>query len=272
MQELAIISSIAEEHALYQINNAPMREHPYAHIYVDNIFPEDFYSHLRENWPADSSLVCLGDTGRVPKGAYPERFIMPFSQSEVAKLDEKRKAFWLEFGNWFLGFRFMNSVIGKFESAVEDRFGPAMLKNDYSAESLIVRDMTNYSIGPHTDAPHRLLSVLFYCPDDDSRAHLGTSIYVPNDPDFRCAGGPHYPHHRFTKVRTMEYRRNSMFAFIKNDYSFHGVAPIGSQAVGRDVLLYDIRVQQPAATPALPPSAGAGIGLRILKQLFGRRQ
>ena len=270
MQESAIISSIAEEHVLYQINNAPMRDYPYAHIYVDNIFPDDFYTRLRENWPTDASLVCLGDTGRVSKGAYPERFILPFSQTEIGKLDESRKEFWMEFGVWLLGFRFMNSVIEKFESPVHERFGPAMLNNYYSSESLVVRDMTNFSIGPHTDAPHRLLSVLFYCPEDDSRAHLGTSIYVPNDPEFRCAGGPHHPHHRFTKVKTMEYRRNSMFAFIKNDYSFHGVDPIGSQAVGRDVLLYDIRVEQTEVPQGVSTPSGLGIGKKILKRLFGR--
>ena len=113
-----------------------------------------------------------------------------------------------------------------------------------------------------------LLSLLFYCPDDDSRQHLGTSIYVPNDPDLRCPGGPHYPHDRFRKVRTMEYRRNSLFAFIKNDHSFHGVAPIGEQPVGRDVLLYDIRVQQNDSTA---PSPEPGLGVRILKRLIGSK-
>jgi hypothetical protein len=108
-----------------------------------------------------------------------------------------------------------------------------------------VRDLSKYSIGPHTDAPHRLLSMLFYCPDDEQRKHLGTSIYVPRDADFKCKGGPHYPHHLFKKVRTMEYKPNSVFAFIKNDHSFHGVEAITDAEVQRDVLLYDIRVTQP---------------------------
>ena len=36
LQESAIISSSAEEHVVYQIANAPMREYPYAHLYIDN--------------------------------------------------------------------------------------------------------------------------------------------------------------------------------------------------------------------------------------------
>ena len=269
LREWAIISSGAEEHVLYQIANAPIREYPYAHIYIDNVFPEDFYNRLRSLWPADESLISLADSGRVPKGAYRERFILPFMPAEIAKLDEKRREFWLEFGDWFLSQRFMQGVIDKFAPYVRERFGDAMFTNYYSSESLVVRDQTNYAIGPHTDAPHRLLSLLFYCPDDDSRPHLGTSIYMPNDPTLRCAGGPHYLHDRFRKVRTMEYRRNSLFAFIKNDYSFHGVAPIGEQPVGRDVLLYDIRVQQNESTATAPES---GLGVRILKQLIGNRK
>jgi hypothetical protein len=268
LQEWAIISSTVEEHVLYQIANAQMREYPYAHIYVENVFPEEFYSRMRTNWPATSSLVSLADTGRVSKGAYPERFILPFTQLELLKLGEERSPFWLDFGDWFLGNRFMTAVIDKFAQHVHARFGDMMYQNTYSVDSLIVRDLTNYSIGPHTDAPHRLLSLLFYCPDDNSRSHLGTSIYVPNDPDFRCSGGPHYPHNRFRKVRTMDYRRNSLFAFIKSDRSFHGVDPIGDQAVGRDVLLYDIRVNQ-APHVVRPPSAG--FGFNILKRLIGKQ-
>ena len=66
------MSSTVEEHIVYKVANAPVREYPYAHIYVENIFPADFYTALRANWPDESALVCLGDTGRVTKGAYRE--------------------------------------------------------------------------------------------------------------------------------------------------------------------------------------------------------
>ena len=123
-----------------------MREYPYAHLYIDNVFPGDFYARFRSLWPADESLVSLADTGRVPKGAYRERFILPFQQSEIAKLDDRRREFWLEFGDWFLSPRFMQAVIDKFAPYVRERFGDAMFTNYYSSESLIVRDQTNYAI------------------------------------------------------------------------------------------------------------------------------
>lgn len=266
------MSSGVEEYVIYQITNSPMREYPYPHVYVDSVFPPEFYRELRRNWPTAANLVTLESTGRVPKGAYPERFIMPLRDDEVEKLPPDRGQFWKEFATWLLGgHRFMEALIEKFEPFVKQRFGAKLGEVGFLAESLVVRDHTNYKIGPHTDAPHRLLSLLFYCPEDDSLRHLGTSIYTPIDPAFRCQGGPHYPHKMFRKVVTMEYRPNTLFAFFKTDHSFHGVDPIRDADVLRDLLLYDIRVDGAHATttPEVQkkrPVPRVGIGM--LRNIF----
>jgi hypothetical protein len=258
------MSSTVEEHVLYQVANAPMREYPYAHIYVENVFPADFYATLRANWPDDSALVCLADTGRVTKGSYRERFVMPLKPAEINQLAPDRRPFWNELAAWLITQRFMTAMIGKFEPYVKERFGDDLYKCGFGADSLLVRDLSNFNMGPHTDAPHRLLSMLFYCPADESLKHLGTSIYVPRDPDFTCKGGPHHPHHLFHKIQTMEYKPNTLFAFIKNDRSFHGVEPIDDENVLRDILLYDIRVFPPKHEE---PARADGGGW--LKRVFG---
>jgi len=265
------MSSAVEEYVIYQISNAPMRHYPYPHFYIEDVFPADFYTALRANWPETSSLVSLGDTGRVAKGDYAERFVLPMTRASVAKLSERRRAFWTEFADWLMAYRFLAAMMAKFDPYVRQRFGDDIYRYGFEADSLVVRDMTHYAIGPHTDAPHRLLSLLFYCPDDASMKHLGTSIYVPLDPDFRCEGGPHYPHEQFQKVTTMEYKPNTLCAFFKNDHSFHGVDPIQDAHVRRDVLLYDIRVIKPQ-DDVKPAAVAQGPGLGILRRLFGGKQ
>lgn len=259
------MSSAAEEHVLYQIANAPIRVYPYPHVYVPSVFPPDFYDALRRHWPDAGHLVSLEATGRVSKGAYPERFIMPLNKKEVDKLPEAARQFWTEFGSWLLDGRFLYALVDKFDASIRRRFGEAVGKVRFSPEVLVVRDHTNYKIGPHTDAPHRLMSLLFYCPDDDRYRHLGTSIYTPNDPEFRCAGGPHHPHSQFTRVATMPYLPNALFAFVKTDNSFHGVDPIRDADVLRDLILYDIRVEQPDDTAS---RTSGSIGAKMLKQMF----
>jgi len=236
------MSSGAEEHAIYRISNAPVREYPYPHLYVTDIFPPEYYATLRRNWPDARDLVRLDETGRVPKGVYTERFIMPLTPASMEPLPGEQRAFWKDLASWMLRGRFPNAVLGRFEREARERFGESLTEIEFVNEALVVRDHTDYALGPHTDHPTKVLSLLFYCPDDDSKMHLGTSIYEPVDPSFRCPGGPHHPHDLFTRIMTMEYRPNALFAFFKSDRAFHGVDPIRDADVLRDLLLYDIRV------------------------------
>ena len=262
-----------EEHVIYQIANAPMRTYPFPHLYVEEVFPRDFYAGLRRNWPTADQLVSLRSTGRVYPGYSAERFVMPLRKDEVDKLPHEARVLWTELAEWLVvKHRFLQSVIEKFDAHVRQRFGERLAEVGFYGESLVVRDRTNYTLGPHTDAPHRLVSLLFYCPDDESRKHLGTSIYTPIEPGFTCTGEEHHPYDRFRKVMTMEYRPNTLFAFFKTDHSFHGVEPIGDAEVLRDLLLYDIRVEEaPAAERAPEAEARPRIGLGMLQRIFGSR-
>jgi hypothetical protein len=263
------MSSAVKEQVIYRIANAPISEYPYPHFYVEDVFPPEFYAKLRANWPDSSSLVSLPDTGRVSKGVYAERFVLPLNAKGMGRLPEDRRAFWTEFGRWFMATRFLTAMVNKFYPYVQARFGAHIDDVKFEADALVVRDHTNYKIGPHTDAPHRLLSLLFYCPNDDTKKHLGTSIYVPIDPDFRCQGGPHHKHAKFHLVRTMEYKPNSLFAFFKTDNSFHGVEPIKDEQIERDVLLYDIQIER---SKIQEPAKSSGFSLKMLQRLVAREQ
>jgi len=46
-------------------------------------------------------------------------------------------------------------------------------------------------------------------------------------------------------MMTMPFLPNSLFAFLKTHNSFHGVEPIQETGVRRDLLLYDIKVENP---------------------------
>jgi hypothetical protein len=151
-------------------------------------------------------------------------------------------------------------MVAKFGVYLQQRFQDLQAQRFFD-EALIVRDRTQYSLGPHTDATNKVLSFLFYLPPDASMAHLGTSLYVPRDPRFTCPGGPHHGFELFRRVHTMEYLPNTLFAFMKTPDSFHGVEPITQPDVQRDLLLYDIKVAQPQqGVQAQPPGAAAASG------------
>lgn len=237
------MSFSVEQHLRYRILNAPIRHYPYPHFYLENVLPADFYQALQENWPADEEMVSLADTGRVTPGAYRARRVTMFDDTSLDKLALAKQVFWEEVKTWLLGANFIHTCMAPFQQYVTER--REALNNPQtrlSSEGLIVSDGTSYAIGPHTDAPHRLMSYLFYCPPDRSQLGLGTSIYVPRDPNFVADGGKHSTFDLFHRVATMPFQPNSLFAFMRTDNSFHGVEPIQTDNVARRVLLYDIRI------------------------------
>ncbi len=239
------MSSSVEDHVLARIDAAPISRLPSPHFYVENVFPDDYYRDLRAMLPDDERYTCLGDTGRVPKGSYRERFVFIPNADSVDTLPPDQRAFWSEFADWFNGQRFLRAMAGKYPNAVATRFADQSRDVKLFPESILVRDRTGYSIGPHTDAPHRFVTMLFYCPPDDGREHLGTSIFVPKERGFTCEGGPHYGFDRFVNVETMRYRPNSLFCFLNTSSCFHGVEPIVDQDVVRDFILYLVRIAGP---------------------------
>lgn len=254
-------SSDVDLHVQYRIANAPMREFPYPHVYVRDVFPPDFYARLRANLPSEAHLRTLQSLGRV-SADYPDtRLVMPLLREQIARLEPAQQGFWQELASWMLGPVFGQLMIAKFLPYLQHRFEDLRTQR-FADEVLIVRDSTSYSLGPHTDAPNKVLSFLFYLPPDAAMAQLGTSLYVPKDPQFACQGGPHYEFDRFRRVLTMEYLPNTLFAFMKTPQAFHGVEPITQADVQRDLLLYDIKVL-PKQQLAQPNAAAAASKVRF---------
>jgi hypothetical protein len=221
-----------------------VREFPYPHIYVRDVFPADFYRRMRELLPPSGALSTLSSMGRMKAGdmAADQRSVLPLTAQSLAALDEPRRAFWQELSGWLLGGSFGEVMTTKFGPWLRRRF-PDLASARFVDEALLVQDRSNYALGPHTDHPSKVLSFLFYLPADDSQPDLGTSMYLPKEPGFVCAGGPHYDFDRFLRLYTMPYLANTMFAFVKTQNAFHGVEPVEGEVV-RELLLYDIRTQR----------------------------
>ena len=236
--------SHVSHHVLYRIANAPVFTHPFPHIYVRDVFPQDFYRELRAHLPPPEAYGSLKAMGRV-SADYPDtRLVFPLTPNNVQTLGEPFIGFWTRVAQQFLTGDFQQQMLSHFGRFLEQRWGrPGNLQ--FQDEALIVQDHSTYALEPHTDTLKKVLSFLFYLPADDSMSLLGTSIYAPKDPSFVCTKGLHYPFEGFHLVSTMPYVPNALFAFVRTGKSFHGVEPIAGSGVRRDLLLYDIKVQNP---------------------------
>ena len=248
------MSSRVDLHVMYKIANTPINLFPYPHIYVQDVFPPDFYRKLRAHLPPAEAYQDLKALKRVGPGYPDTRLVMVVTPESVQALPEPSRSFWGAVAQWMLGGAFGQVMLSRFSELLAQRFGD-LRQTRFNDEALVVQDYTTYSLGPHTDSPAKVLSFLFYLPPDASLAHLGTSIYVPKDPRFACPGGPHHRFELFDRMMTMPFLPNSLFAFLKTHNSFHGVEPIQETGVRRDLLLYDIKVSNPPELRQRAPAA-----------------
>lgn len=232
-------------HVQERIASATLEVDPFPYVVVDDVFPEDYYQHMLALFPSPRHMRPLHETGRVGRGAYEERHAVLFEDDDFARLTPETASFWRSLARWMYSDPFANSFISRFADALlprMDRILGADGKLAVKGDALLVQDHTRYAIGPHTDAPHRLVTFLFYLPSDDSMREFGTSIYRPKDPAFTCWGGPHHPFDLFERVRTVEYLPNRLLAFPKTERSFHGVERIEREQVQRRLLINNVKV------------------------------
>jgi len=229
---------------------APLHLFPYPYVYVREVFPRDFYDDLQRHLPPPDLLMPL-QQARGVRG-YPQRFVLELTPERLAAVPQPYRGFWSALAGWMLGGAFAQRVLDKFRASIDARFKGE--PREFGDEALLVNDRTDYSLGPHTDTPSKVVSMLFYLPGDDRLEAHGTSLYVPRKPGFTCEGGPHYLFDGFERVATMPFLPNTLFAFVKTDHSFHGVEPIADAGVSRYLLLYDLRVKSKSAGPRFSPS------------------
>lgn len=250
-----------EYHALYNIINASLRSYPFPHFYVEGVFPDEFYREMMASFPDPDRLQPIAGQRGLPAGTYPSRFMLLLDPDKLTVIPDPQRRVWERLRTFLLGQQFAETLMWKFRDTVNARLaGQADVR--LRSEAMLVDDRENYVLGPHTDNPKKLITLLFYLPQTAEHPELGTSIYVPNDPAFRCPGGPEYPADRFQRVHTMPYRPNSLFAFVKTENSFHGVEPVTALETRRQLLLFDIYLE-PAAKreTASSPSSGAKFAL-----------
>ena len=228
----------------YQFSNTPINSFPFPHMYVQDIFSDIFYSQIQKNLPAQNSMTSLPDLHPEQDGFknYKDRYVMDFSRDEsINKIDKDKQEFWKALGNNFTKGNFSDLLKSKFQYYLNMRF--KYLENvSYESNFLLVNDKKNYSLGPHTDNPRKVISLLIYLPKDLTQKESGTSIYIPKDPNFLAQNKEyqHYPHELFHKVITMPFAPNSAFSFIKTNNSFHGVEKLEVEDTDRWLLLFDI--------------------------------
>ena len=236
-------------HMIQRLSTAEIVAEPYPHFYLRDVFPEPYYRSMLGNLPESSVYQNLYAVTDLKLDHFRHRDQRDMSEGWTELLPAEIKSFWADFSQWFLGPELAAAVLDKFAEPLRQRFFGGLFP-DTSVEAHFIRHRAGYFLGPHSDLYSKLVVLLLYLAPDQSSTHLGTSIYRPKDPGFTCPNSTHYPFEDFIRVETVPYIPNSLLAFERSDWSFHGVEPISDQDVStgnRDLIqyvLYDRKVRE----------------------------
>ncbi len=231
-------------HVVKKFQSMDIELEPYPHFYVQDLFPDDYYEQMLANKPGKDEVLCINDTGRAT--GFDTRFVLHLDDGLAQMKAHEKQLFWAQHRSWFYGEDLMVELIKRFRDQLARR---GITQLNVKPEAMFMRDMPGYEIGPHTDSPRRLLSLMVYLPEDSEHAHLGTSIYVPEEKGFTCSGVRHHGADAFRKVYTAPYLPNSGFGFFKTENSFHGVERM-DETYERDTLVYIIKHKAQAQVAA----------------------
>lgn len=209
---------------------APLRSHPSAHVYVENVFSSEVYASMLELFPTDErSFRREADPNdgapRFANYAQRQELRIP---GEEGRLDPEQREFWMAMHALICGSDFARVLLERFAPYARARFGAKLDHASFADDHLLGTMLLNrlepdYYLGPHTDRYEKVFTCLFYFPERAGLDGLGTSLYHPREPGFSCKGVAHHDPAGFERGETMPYRPNSALIFARTNVMFHGV-------------------------------------------------
>ena len=233
--------SAAKKHTIERIRKAPIRTNPFPHLFIEEIFPPDFYAEMQRHRMPDEDFRSLVSTGRVNKAYSAERLCYMPDQEPTAAASAR---FWQTLFAAYNDEDFLNVWLERFapylQKRIDDGFGFADNATNPRTEIFLMRDKRNYVLRPHTDVPSKAISVLFYLPPDARFEMLGTSLYKPKNTE-SVAFGVHLDREDFDLIATIPFRTNAALGFPNLPGSLHGVETLDGSEQVRDIMLYDVK-------------------------------
>ncbi|KAK3283532.1 hypothetical protein CYMTET_8765 [Cymbomonas tetramitiformis] len=165
----------------------------------------------------------------LPKGAPKPKKPAPNPKGYDAK-------FWQSFSNHFATPALAHAWVQKFKSTVNKRFSSKRTRASYTYRMDLSRDISGYSIGPHSDTEMKWVTTLYYLPPTAEDSDVGTAVIQSLTGSLQKTGAQHKKWGPNWKIAyRAPYTPNSVLAFAPCWSSWHGVPPM-REGVIRDTI------------------------------------
>lgn len=222
------------------LNGAVVDLDPFPHFYIRDFLAENIYSQLRRNFPEDDQFKRSDAKRTSNVAALLHRRKIQLVDETISSWNRESSTIFGAISNVFRSRDFSLCVQAQFEAQIADRYGQKYLPTFTRVE--LNRDEDGYEIKPHTDAPHKVFTLIFYLPDDDTNSAFGTYIYQPKVKSFTSEAPTQFDSNLFEIRKALPYKPNTVFGFMKTDRSFHGRPAIKGLKGHRDWMNISIQV------------------------------
>lgn len=209
------------------VDRAVLRNTPFDHIHMENVFPADFYQEILEKLPAADKYHPLYHHDALRADGSSTRMRMYLYPENLWRLPRLQSSIWREIAAALCSQELESAFKRKFRTALEDRFQQEAESIPLYPVPILVRDLPGYRIGIHADVLSKAITVQFYLPSDTSQAHLGTIFHSTNKKD------------EADQPLAMQFLPSSGYAFaVRRKESWHS-APTTTEADGerRSIML-----------------------------------
>lgn len=229
--------STETKHICNSVLQSELYVDPFNHLYINNFFSNNFYNDLLNFLPIKEKYTQINKTKSVSADYPDERYIFNITPESFNQLYNDQKLFFGEVVNCLMSKEFFETVVNKFTINGSD-----VNSQDLNLRLALVKDLTNYNLGAHTDSKKKFMTFLFYLPKDTSNKHVGTSLYkLKNNSNNNISFNNHYSKEKteelFEEKKLAEFLPNSVLIFPRTDYSYHGVSSIKVGSYERNLLL-----------------------------------
>lgn len=216
-----------------KIQNVDIEDSPTPHFVIEDVFSSEDYEKIMANIPSRSLYCPMDEIGWTTGASHREVF--HYRDDFLGMLPAENERFMRSFFEVVRNVDLMNIAATRFAPWIPE-LASGDCADKFALEAFLTKDFEGYKISPHSDHPDRVLTLMFYLPRTDECVDSGTSLYVPRDVGFECPGPNCHPFEKFEEVSRVPFKPNTLFGFVKTRTSFHGVSPLPSAGIDRDIL------------------------------------
>jgi len=227
-------------HMVAAVERAAACHEPYSHVYIENVFPEDFYRQILTSFPDPRLYSPQNIKVWVRPNGESTRDRIFLTDEAIEQFPDDRRAIWRTISTVVTHDALKRVVFRKLARDLALRFHKDINAVDEIPSfprMVLLRDTEQYRIKPHPDGLETIVTMQFYFPEDLSQVQLGTSLYAQRSlwETLRHGG------QKFEEVKRFQFRPNSAYAFVVNNCrekkSWHGVELVPGGVGTRNTLL-----------------------------------